>query len=357
MTTRASMEASSRVRRSPPTWIGRLAKGLALAAAATLVAATTAWGAAALQVAGPGPLAVRWVLSGVFAAIGLATLAATSMPRWRARMLWVFAASFGALLAWWATLTPSNDRDWQTNVAVLAYADVDGDRVTLHNIRNFEYRSESDFTPSYYDKTFDVRELESVDVVTSYWMGPHIAHVFLSFGFRGGDQLAVSIETRMEKGEAYSTLAGFFRQYELYYVVADERDVIRLRTNYRKEPPEDVYVFRIQGPIENGQRLFLEYVRQINALKQRAEFYNTATTNCTSTIRLNSRVNPGHLAWSWRMLLSGHVPAHLYALGKLDRGVPFAELQERAHVNARAQAADEAQDFSQRIRMPAAGQS
>ena len=180
------------------------------------------------------------------------------------------------LLLWrWQAIEPSNARDWQPESAVLSHASIDGERVTVHNVRNFDYRTETDFTPAYYDKTFDLRQLDSVDLVAVYWMGPAIAHVFLSFGF-GGDHLAISIEARKERGEGYSTLRGFFRQYELIYVVADERDVIRLRTNYRKDPPEAVHVYRLLGPAENLRRLFLEYMREINALAQRARVLQLA---------------------------------------------------------------------------------
>ena len=148
-------------------------------------------------------------------------------------------------------------------------------------------------------------------------------------------------------------MRGFFRQYELIYVVADERDVIRLRTNYREDPPEAVHVYRVLAPAENLRRLFLDYVREINALAQRPEFYNSLTTNCTSNIWLHARVNPGHLPYSWKLLASGYVPEYLYEAGKLDTRVPFEELQRRSLVNARAQAADKAADFSRRIRMPA----
>src|SRR5207244_1722109 len=141
----------------------------------------------------------------------------------------------------------------QPEVARLAYATIDGDLVTVHNIRNFDYRTETDFTPAYYDKTYDLKKLDSVDLVAVYWMGPAIAHLFLSFGF-AGDHLAISIEARKEKGEGYSSVKGFFRQYELYYVVADERDVIRVRTNYRKDPPEAVYVFPLRAPRETMRR-------------------------------------------------------------------------------------------------------
>jgi hypothetical protein len=243
----------------------------------------------------------------------------------------------------------SNDRNWQPDVAVLPYATIDGDRVTVHNIRNFDYRSATDFTPAYYDKTFDLRQLDAVDMFAVYWMGPHIAHTFLSFGFGVTDHLAVSIETRKEEDEGYSTIKGFFRQYELYYVVADERDVVRVRTNYRK-PVEDVYLYRLRGSAEDGRKLFLEYMERINRLTDRPEFYNTLTTNCTTAIWLNARVIHNPLPLSWKLLLSGHTPEYLYEQGLLDQSLPFAELRKRSWINARARDANGVDDFSERIR-------
>lgn len=312
----------------------------------------TAWGSAALWFDGPASRPLAALLTAVYPLAGLVLLVMVRpMRRAYAGVLILFAL----LLGWWLSIEPSNTRDWQPEVARVAYADIQGDLVTVHDIRNFDYRSETDFTPAYYDKTFDVRKLQSVDLVAVYWMGPAIAHTILSFGFEGGDQLAVSIETRKEKGEDYSTVRGFFRQYELYYVVADERDVIRVRTNYRKNPPEDVYVYRLHGPIENGRRLFLEYMHRISKLKESPEFYNTLTDNCTTGIWMNTRVNPGHPALSWKILASGYVPEYLHEAGRLAPGTPFSELQRMAHINSRAQAADQAADFSRRIRIGIAG--
>jgi hypothetical protein len=253
-------------------------------------------------------------------------------------------------VTWFSRLTPSNEADWQPDVAKLAYATIDGDVVTVHNIRNFDYRSETDYTPAWYDRRFDLRNLQGADLVAVYWMGPAIAHTLISFAFAGGDHLAVSIETRKKKGQGFSTLQGFFRQYELIYVVADERDAIRLRTNYRHDPKEDVYVYRVQAPLDNVRRVFIEYMNQINELRARPEFYNTLTSNCTTDIWFNTLVNEQHLPFNWKILVSGYVPQYLYEQGRLDTRMPFAELQQRGHVNARAQAADAAADFSQRIR-------
>lgn len=264
---------------------------------------------------------------------------------------WLLGLGLLALTVWLFSLEPSNDRDWQPDAAVLAGATIEGDMVTVHNMRNFDYRSEFDYTPSYYDKRYDLGQIEGVDLVAVYWMGPHIAHVFLSFAFSDGEHVAISIESRKEKGEAYSTFKGFFRQYELNYVVGDERDLIRLRSNYRRDPPEDVYVYRTAMPKEGAKQLFLEYMREINALKDQPVFYNTLMSNCTTSIWQLSRINPGHLPFSWKILASGHVPEYLYehgAIGPADQ--PFDDIQRRAHVNARAQAADQSADFSRLIR-------
>jgi hypothetical protein len=317
-----------------------------------LIAAAGGWGVLAIIFAGPANALLRNSLAGAFAVVALVALLALGVRRWRGRTLAVHLAQFAGLLFCWYRLEPSNERDWQADVAVLPHASFDGDLVTVHNIRNFDYRSETDYTPAWYDKQFDLRKLQGVDLIASYWMGPVIAHVFLSFDFGDGDHLAVSIETRKEKGESYSTLKGFFRQYELYYVVADERDLIRLRTNYRRNPAEDVYLYQLHAPIEHGRQLFLEYMQRINALKEQPKFYNSLTINCTTGMWLHSRVNPQHLPFDWRIIASGYVPQLLYQHGLLySAGLPFAEVRRRAHINARAQAADDAADFSRRIRM------
>ena len=316
---------------------------------ALVVLALTGWGTLALAIVGPGGDKGRLVLAAIYGAAGLAALLALLLGRWMRSALPVFAVALVAIGVWWSGIKPSNERDWQPEVARLAYATIDGDLVTVHNIRNFDYRTETDFTPGYYDRTYDLKKLDSGDLIAVYWMGPAIAHLFLSFGF-GDDHLAISIEARKEKGEGYSSAKGFFRQYELYYVVADERDVVRVRTNYRKDPPEDVYVFPLRAPRENIRRIFLEYMRKLNGLREHPEFYNTLTTNCTTAILMNTRVNRESLPLSWKVIVSGYAPAYIYDSGRMDRSLPFEELQRRYRVNAAGQAADQAPDFSRRIR-------
>jgi hypothetical protein len=323
---------------------------LIVVARALLIAALGAWGTAALYYGDSHTGAWQTAFAAVFGACTLAAVVGVSRAAWRRYALAGFALAFAAVLAWWYSIEARNDRDWKPEVAVLPYATFDGNRVTVHNIRNFDYRSETDFTPAYYDKTFDLEKLESVDIVASYWAGPTIAHVFVSFGFGGNDYLTISIERRDEKGEDYSTVKGLFRQYELFYVVADERDVIRLRTNYRRDPPEDVYVFRVQGSAEVGRGVLREYLRAINSLRERPQFYNTLLANCTGNIWLHAHVNPGRVPYSWKVLASGYVPEYLYDQGRLDTRLPFAELRRRGHVNDLAREADKAPDFSRRIR-------
>ncbi len=233
-------------------------------------------------------------------------------------------AVFALLVVCFLRIPVSNDRNWQPEVAQAPYATVSGDMVTIHNVRNFDYRSETVFTPRWETRTYDLRKLDSGDLIAVYWAAKAIAHIMVSFGFGGRDYLAVSIETRKEKGESYSTLAGFFRQYELYYVVADDLDVIRVRTAYR-QPQEDVYVYRTRAPLRNVRRIFLDYVKGMNELRDRP-------------------------AMSWKVLLSGYVPDYLYELEKIDTTKPFAELEKLSRVNGRAHAADKDPAFSQRIR-------
>jgi len=313
---------------------------------AVLILLLALWAALAAWF-GPWASAIGAVVVGASGLAAAVSSIRTKGSRWP---LALFAAIFLVYLFLWSRIEPSNDRAWQPDVSRTPSATIEGDRVTLHDVRNFDYQSEFDYTPRYYDKTVDLRELDEVDLIAVYWMGDAIAHVMLSFGFAGRDYVTISIETRKEVGESYDTIRGFFRQYELIYVVADDRDVIRLRTNYRKDPPEDVYVYRTGTSPENARRLFLDYLREVNELKERPAFYNTGTTNCTTNVYRHTKVNPGPHKFSWKILLSGYAPEFVYENGNLDTSLPFAELRKRSLVNPVAQAADQAEDFSQRIR-------
>jgi hypothetical protein len=317
---------------------------------ALLLAIFTCWGVLALYYFDSLGVLVRVSLAALFGAVGLIATVLIYLPVRRMRFLTLFAVASAVLLFFWSNIAPSNSRAWKPGVAVLPEASFAGNRVSIHNIRNFDYRTESDFTVAYYDRTVDLDRLDSVDLLASYWSGPAIAHVIVSFGFRDGPPVAISIERRDERDEDYSTIKGLFKQYELFYVVADERDVVRLRTNIRRDPPEQVYLYRLSGHRADARRLFLEYMREVNSLRKQPRFYNTLTANCTTSIWLNARVNPGHVPFSWKILLSGYLPEYLYERGRLDRTGSFAELQRRSVINPTAVAANRATDFSRRIR-------
>jgi hypothetical protein len=319
---------------------------LGVVAVAAVVALMAAWCAGAIYYSRPGGSRTGAVLAIAF--VVATALAFLVFPK-RKRTLAGFLVGFVLVVVWWLSLPASNDRDWLPEVSVTPWASRDGDRITIHGVRNFDYRTETDFTPRWEDRTYDLSTLDSGDLIAVYWAGKAIAHIMMSFGFGGRDYLAVSIETRKARGQSYSTIAGFFKQYELVYVVADERDVIRVRTTFR-QPQEDVYVYRLRVPRENIHRVFLDYAKTMNEMRDHPRFYNTLTTNCTTTVLLHSHVNPDSPPLSWKILLSGYVPQHAYELGKLDTSLPFAELERRAWVNARAHAADRDPAFSQRIR-------
>ena len=283
------------------------------------------------------------------AGIVLTTILTFALIRRKGLALIAYLAMWSIFTLWWCSIIPSNSRNWQPDVAVLPYAEISGDTVTVRNIRNFTYRSETDCQPRYYDKTFDLKKLGSVDLIAVYWMGNAIAHIMLSFGFEGQDYLCLSIETRKEQGEEYSSLKGFFRQYELIYVVADERDLIRLRTDYRN-PREDVYLYRTRMPQESARKLFLEYVKTINSLRDKPEFYNTLTTNCTTDVVRHFQAFGGKMRYNWKILFSGYTPLYAYEIGGLDDSLPFEELRARSYINPKAQAIGDAPDFSVRIR-------
>src|SRR6185369_3194219 len=189
--------------------------------------------------------------------------------------------------------------------------------------------------------------LEGVDLFMSYWSSPAIAHTIMSWSFADGKHLAVSIETRKERGEEYSAVAGFFKQYELYYVVADERDVVGLRTNFRHE---QVYLYPLRTPLARARAALLQYVRAMNDLAAHPEWYDAARQNCTTTIRRNVQDIGVAAPWDWRFYVNGYADEMLYERGRIDTSRPFAEVKARSLINARAEAANDDPEFSARIR-------
>ncbi len=303
------------------------------------IAIVTIWAAAALYFDLHAAAAAAYVL---------AILVALIFLRGSWSRVGATVGGFVIVLAWWLTQKPSNDRAWQPDVARTASAEIDGDTVTIRNFRNCDYRTETDYTPRWETKTVRLSELRGADLAINYWGSPLIAHPIVSFRFGDDDQVAFSIETRKEVGESYSAVRGFFRQYELIYVVGDERDLLRVRTNYRQG--EDVYLYRLNLPPAEVRGRFLEYLARLNEMHAKPVWYNAVTTNCTTSIR-TQRAGAKRAPFDWRIIANGKMDEALYERGVLDRSLPFADLRQRARINELARAADHAPDFSRRIRV------
>ncbi len=303
----------------------------------------TLWAVAALAIDGR----IAWLrlpLAGLYALSMLAVWIFVKRP-WK---VVATAGAFGVVLLWWLSLAPSNQGNWQPDVALLPYADINGDRITIHDIRDCDYQTETKYTVRHYDRTFDLAALRTVDLYLVTWGSPDIAHTMISFGFTNGDYVCFSIETRKQAGQEYSAVKGLFRQFTLTYIIASERDVVRLRTNYRQG--EAARLYRLQVTPAQGRQLFLDYLRRANELHDHAEWYNAVTDNCTTGIR-TQRAAADRAPWNWRMLINGHLDELLYERGMLVTNLPLAELKQRSNINARAQIADQSADFSQLIRL------
>jgi hypothetical protein len=279
----------------------------------------------------------------VFALVVAACLA--TPRRWLA--LAVYVGSFALFLAWWATITPTNDRNWAPDVARTVTATIDGDRLVVKNVRNFTWRSDTDFDQRWEQRTYSLSHLTNVDLIMSYWAGEAIAHTIVSFGFDDGARLAFSIETRKESHEGYSSVAGFFKQYELAVVAADERDVVRVRSNVRGE---DVRIYRLRMTPANARVLLGEYVAAVNDLARTPRFYNTLTSNCTNLVFDMVRVIHPGVPMDARVLFSGYLPNYAYDLGATDTSVSFEKLRDLSKIHDKAARADADPNFSARIR-------
>lgn len=309
-----------------------------------LVLAVAAWGALALQFqlsAGLG----RWLaLAGWVAVAGLSLYALSKGKNW---LFAPQALGFLVLVVWWSSIAPSNDREWAPDVARMSYGEVNGSVVTLHNVRDFNWRSETDFDEHWISQDYDLQTLKSVDMFLSYWMGPVIAHTLVSFGFEDGRHVVFSVEIRKEKHEAFSAIGGFFKEFELSLIAATEQDIVRTRSNARGE---DVYMYSVELAKPAMQALFLSYVEQGQQLQTTPRFYNTLTANCTTIVYdMVSRIVDG-IPWDWRVLASGYLAEYVYGLNALAPGHSFQELKQLGYINPRALSQQEEQDFSALIR-------
>ena len=319
---------------------------LAFPCACILTLLLTVWSSAALYF----DLPVQWLRAPAsLLYLVLVTLAMFFFRR-RHRGLMLAVAGFFVVALWWFSLTPSNDRDWRSDDVATAYAEIAADQITIHNVRNCDYRSETDYTCAWETRSYDLSKLRGIDIFITWWGSPWIAHPIASYDFGAQGHVAISIETRHAVGEEYSSVRGFFRQYMLIYTVSDERDVIRLRTNYRKG--EEVYLFHTTVNPAMARHIFTDYLRRVNSLHLHPEWYNALTNNCTTNIAVSAaEAQQRPVRFDWRVLLNGKMDEMMYEHGTLmTGGLLFPALKEQAHVNDAAKTAGGASEFSKLIR-------
>lgn len=306
-------------------------------------AALAAWATLAIYYSNLPWSGLRMGLAGVFLAFAIWVIWFSHSRR----MLLAFGVLYLGVVGWWLSISPSHDRKWRPEVAVMPRAFIDGDRVRLTGVRNFDYRSRSDFTVRYEEREILLSHLTALDFYVSYFTQGPVGHTFVSFIFDNAPPLSISIETRPEVGEGFAPVASLFKQFELIYVVGDERDLVGVRTNHRREA---VYLYRLNVSPDDARRLFRVYLDRINELADRPEFYHLLTNSCTINIvrYANAIGRAGRL--DIRHVLNGLADSYLYRSGRIDTTLPFDDLRRRSLINEVARTADGAPDFSQRIR-------
>lgn len=312
-----------------------------------IIALITAWAALALWYRLPFPQTGRAITAGIFVLFGLLTIAALA-SRVRIKSLLSFTIVFALVCFWWGTIKPEANAAWAPDVARQVTGMIDGDTLTLTDIRDFRWRSNTDFTEQWMTSTYDLTRVKSVDLFASYWAGPKIAHVIFSFGFEGGEQLAWSIEVRHKVGGAFSPLADLFKSDPLVILAADERDVVGVCSNVRGE---DVQIYRLRASPEQARHLLLEYVAEANALAVTPQFYNSITTNCTTTVAKLMRVAGDKVPFDWRLIANGYLPDYAYDRRAIDTSMPLVQLREIAKIEDRARKDGLSPDFSKAIRL------
>jgi hypothetical protein len=317
----------------------------------SVLALLTLWAAAALYV-DCRVAVLRIPITVIYVLAVVAILLKVKRPYWAAAACF---AAFCVVLAWWFSLKPSNTANWEEDTARTASVEIDGDRVTIHNLRNCDYQTETNYSNCWNDRTVYLSQLRSADLFFTTWGPKYIGHPIVSFQFGDNDHIAFSIEARYKAGQSYSAILGFFRQYELIFITADERDVIRLRTNYRKD--EEVFLYRTTVSPVRAREIFLIYADYLNQLRDQPEWYNALTRNCTTTLDTKIAAdmkNPQ--PWNYQLLLNGTLDELLYNRGRLvTGGLSFPELKQREHINTAARATNQSPDFSTLIRVGRAG--
>jgi len=303
------------------------------------------WANLAIAYQLPGYAAVRIGACLILNLIALAALVAVVRHRhWRAVL--IYAVALALLLAWSGSISASNDKNWAADVVHGITGIVDGDRLSVRNVRNFSWRTEAEYSERWEQRTYDLSKLRSLDLFLVYWTGPSIAHTIMSFSFDDGRYLDFSIELRRTQNDQYSALAGFFKTHELIYIGADERDLMTLR----KVRNENIQLYRLRTTPERTRALLVEYIKQANDLAAHPRFYNTITTNCTTAIFDMMRAVTSSIPFDWRIILTGHLPSYLYEHGAVDTRISLEELRRRADVTSQVEAELSEAEFSSRLR-------
>lgn len=314
--------------------------------ASLLIGLPAAWAMLALWYQAPGNQTAKALFAASWMAFGICMMAMIWQGRTAGAVLG-FAAAFALLLIWWNRLKPTHDRPWADDVAQMTSGIVEGNIVRLRNVRNFAWRSNTDYTQRWESRVYDLQQLRSADMIMSHWRGPAIAHMLMSFGFEDGQYVVFSVEVRRLKTGTYSELGGFFKQFELIILAAEERDVIKVRTNVRGE---DAYLYRLRLPAAALRALFLGYVHEANSVMRAPRFYNTITANCTTLVYHMMRRIVGYLPLDYRLLLDGYLPSYAYQMGGLDDRFTLEELRALGHISERARQSGDSDSFSADIR-------
>lgn len=252
---------------------------------------------------------------------------------------------------WQLVKQPATTGDWQTQLAIPSVATIDGNSVTIKNVRNFRYGpAESDMHPAYYDQTYDLTKLKKVWYVTEPFNGQeYAAHTFVSFEFEDEKFVSITIEARKTKDQQYSSIKGLFRTYPLIYIAADERDVIMLRANLRKDK---VYLYPIKTTKENGQKLFLDMLKEMNKLPKQPSWYHTLFANCTSRIATHvNHITPGRISWlSWQLWATGSADELALKKGLLDTDLNLEEARNKFYITDKSQKIGDTESYSKLLR-------
>lgn len=323
----------------------RLLTFLLLCVLFLLTAYATLWGTLALWYKLPGSHTVVAIVAGCFAAFGIATLIAFFKPvRWR--WFTVFVVALIAVNIWWNTLVPPAEGDWVPEVAQQVTGNIEGDILTLHNVRAFNWRTLDDFDENWVTRTYDLSQMTSVDLFMSYWAGPEMAHFMFSFGFANGDYLTWSIEVRREKGGSFSPVADFFKAHTIAVIAAEERDVVGLRSNIKGER---VQIFRGKAEPQDG-RLIRAYVEAANEIAEKPHWFNSVFTNCSRSVVLLARHVGIKIPMDYRIFVNGYFPNYLYDQGHLNTDVSIEELYLLGNITERALAEGLTENYSAAIR-------